>query len=141
MSWMSILSDLAEVGITEAKIDQAIANDPVVKGAVIMMTEKVRDTWQEIWDEAEPVGKHPYETGSYRESIRCEYVTKPSGYFHGVVRTRDPKAHWLEYGTARTPEFAPARRTVDYFNGAGGDDHVCGPDRANGGNEAGSVSA
>ena len=152
MSWTSMLSELADVGITEAKIDAVIATDPIVRAGVIMMTEKVRDTWQQIWDEAEPVGEHPYETGGYRESIHCEYVTSPRLY--GIVRTTDPAAHWIEYGTGPdkkmgspwgpntpTPEFAPAQRTIDYFRGSKGDAHFCGPDRTNGGNEVGSVSA
>ena len=147
MSWTNVLNELANVGLTQAKIDFFVANDPVVKGAVIMKTEQVRDRWLEIWDEGtslnapgRPAG-HPYETGEYRDSIHCEYVTKPSGYFYGKVVTRDWKAHWLEYGSVNNPEFAPAQRTVDSFHGKRGEAHECGPNRANRGNWAGNVSA
>lgn len=114
---VAILNDLAAIGITKASLDAAIGTDPFIRAAVIQMTEKVRDTWQQMWDEA---GPHPYQTGAYRGSLTIEYETKPSGYFNGVVRTRDRKAFWLEYGTDKMREFAPARRTIEALNGKSG---------------------
>ena len=124
-SYSSVISQLAEFGLTRAELDAAIGRDPYVRAAVINMTVKARDTWQEIWDEAEPSGSHPYETVQYRGSLTIEYNTSPTGYFTGTVRTRDRKAFWLEYGTQHetftTPEFAPARKTIDRLNGSRGD--------------------
>ena len=122
--YTGVMSQLAEVGITQAKIDAAIGSSPTIRAAVIQMTEKVRDTWQEIWDEGDDQHKypgHPYETPIYRNSLTTELEEKPSGYINGVVRTMDRKAFWLEYGTVRMAEFAPAAKTIARLGGRRGD--------------------
>lgn len=137
---VSIIGGIADMGVTREIIDKALGSDPYVKAAVIEMTNKVKETWESIWDE---VGPHPYETDTYRSSLQVTYETKPSGYFNGVVRTRDRKAFWLEYGTGGstpTPEFAPARKTVDRLNGTRGSGESA-PGQPSGKNWAGNVSS
>lgn len=111
---IGILNDLANVGITKAKLDAAIGASPLIRAEVIRVAEKTRQTWQEIWDELAP---HPYQTGAYRSSFTISYESHPSGYFSATVRTTRPNAHWLEYGTVKMAERAPARKTIERMNG------------------------
>jgi hypothetical protein len=74
-SVISALAELAEVGLTQEKIDKAIAESAEVCRAVIEKTEEVKATWLAIWDAQD----HPYETGTYRDSIHIRYKTKWSG--------------------------------------------------------------
>lgn len=113
MSFGSSFTDLAMLGITPASIDRAIGENILIQAEVIRVTNKTLETWKEIWDESD----HPYETGAYKDSIVASYETKASGYFSGLVKTMDSKAHWLEYGTVKMAEFAPAQKTVDRMNG------------------------
>lgn len=112
---IGILNDLANIGITQAKLDLAIGESPLIRAEVIRVAEKTAQTWQEIWDG--DLAPHPYETGAYRSSFVIEYETKPSGYFSAKVKTTRPNAHWLEYGTSKMAERAPARKTIERMNG------------------------
>jgi hypothetical protein len=140
-----MVGTLSEMGLTKAEVEAAIGRDPYVRAAVINMTNKVKETWQQIWDEAEyesggvtpKQGGHPYETGQYKESLEVTYEYTATGMLIGTVRTRDRKAFWLEYGTKAdtkqgspwgpntpTAEYAPARKTVDRLGGRRGADGV-----------------
>lgn len=110
-----MLNALAEVGITQAKIDMAIGTNPLIRAEVIRVAEKTRQMWQEVWDGE--LAPHPYQTGAYRDSFTISYETKPSGYFSAKVRTTRPNAHWLEYGTVKMAERAPAQKTIERMNG------------------------
>lgn len=112
---IGILNDLANIGITQAKLDLAIGSSPLIRAEVIRVAEKTARTWQEIWDG--DLAPHPYQTGAYRESFHITYESKPSGYFSATVRTTRPNAHWLEYGTVKMAERAPAQKTIDRMNG------------------------
>ncbi|TPG31751.1 HK97 gp10 family phage protein [Mycolicibacterium hodleri] len=114
MSWIGHLEELASVGLTPADIERAVGESPAVRAEVIRMAELAAKTWQEIWDGE---GPHPEQTGAYRESFTITYDTKPSGEFSATVRTKRPNAHWLEYGTSKMAEFAPARKTIERLNG------------------------
>jgi hypothetical protein len=124
-SMSSILSELRDVGITPQVIDRAVGESLVVRTAVIQKTQAVADYWRSI----APVstrGSHPLGKGhegyvdvpgDYQRSITVTYEEKTSGYFEGRVETKDPKAHWLEYGSIHNPEYGYAQRVVEYFGG------------------------
>lgn len=114
MSYLSMLSELAEVGITPAAIEKAVGENPQVRAEVIKTAQEAAAIWGELWEE---MGPHPYETGAYKQSITIEYETKPSGEFSAVVRSKRDEAVWLEYGTSKMHEFAPAQKTVEILNG------------------------
>lgn len=110
MGWLQALAD---VGLSEAELTRAVGESPAVRAEVIRVAEKTRQTWQEVWDEMD----HPYQTGAYRDAITIRYEEKPSGEFSAVVANKRPEAHWLEYGTVKMKEQAPARKTIDRMNG------------------------
>jgi hypothetical protein len=110
---MGFLQALSEVGLSEADITKAIGESPAIRAEVIRVAEKTRQTWQEVWDEMD----HPYQTGAYREAITIRYEEKPSGEFSAVVANKRPEAHWLEYGTVKMAERAPARKTIERMQG------------------------
>lgn len=78
-------------------------------------------------------GVHPYETGSYRDSIKVRQSRDVRGRFvSGFEAYSDhPNANFIEFGTGPdkpgskspygpntpTPEFAPAARTAIHFRG------------------------
>lgn len=127
------LGILAEVGISSADIDAAIAASAEVKHAVMETAEEVKAYWQSI----APVNKtgRPHklksgyvdEPGDYRDSIGIRYGSKASGHFTAKVGTQDYKAHWLEYGSVHNPEFGFAQKTVDHFGGTGIQNDDLGP--------------
>jgi hypothetical protein len=131
MSWISDLESLASVGLSEADIAKAVADSPEIRAEVIRMAELARDTWREIWDES---GDHPYQTGAYRESLQITYTTKPDE-FSATVRSNRPEAKWLEYGTVKMREFAPAQKTIDRLNG----DQSGATSKKSGGGHVGSI--
>ena len=133
-TWIGALDELASVGLTKAKLDRAIGDSAVIKAEVIRVTEETARMWQQVWDEMAP---HPYETGRYRESFVTSYEQKPSGYFEGTVKTTRPNAHWLEYGTVKMAERAPARKTIDAMNGS----RSSATSKAEGGGFTGNVSS
>ena len=48
MSVIGLFSELAEIGLTEEKLDKAIGESAEVKEGVIRKAEEVKETWQEI---------------------------------------------------------------------------------------------
>lgn len=79
------------------------------------------------------MGRHPYETGDYRDSIhiRQNRAPKTGRFVAGWTAYSDsPIANFIEFGTdvdkrmgspwgpnTPTPEFAPAARTAHHFGG------------------------
>jgi hypothetical protein len=127
---MSILSSalklLDEVGVSQADLDKAIDESAEIKQAVRDKAIEARDYWRSI----APVNKygdegagkphvydgHTDDPGDYRDSIRIKFE---KGGREAKVYTNDYKARWIEYGTSKMPEYAPAQRTVDHFGGSG----------------------
>lgn len=95
--------------------------------------------WPESAEEHVPHG-HPYETGSYRESIKIERKRKRFGLPRYAVQSQHPNANFIEFGTGvdkpgghatwigldgerhwgpntPTPQYAPAGRTAHHFGG------------------------
>ncbi|MEU0495905.1 HK97 gp10 family phage protein [Mycobacterium sp. NPDC006124] len=114
MSLIGILGELAEVGLTPEKINKSLSENAEVRAKVIETAQRAAQMWQEIWD-AE--GPHRYHTGEYRDSFTITYETDEHGEFKATVRTKRPDAHYLEWGTAKMREFAPAQKTIELLNG------------------------
>jgi hypothetical protein len=109
VSLISILAELAEVGIAQKKIGEALANSPEVQAAVIAKTNQARDYWREI---------APVRTGEYRDSITASFEKGENGELIGKVESRlNPKARLLEYGSIHNPEYACAQKTADAMGG------------------------
>lgn len=104
----------AEIDLTELDLDRVIGETAEIREGVIQMTEKVKETVLEMWDSDE----HPYETDTYRSSIKTEFEDKASGFFVGTVYTKDNKCFWIEYGAEHMPEFAPFARACTALGGS-----------------------
>lgn len=126
MGILSALSALNEVGLTQAKLDAAVAESVVVKAGIIAKTKEVQKWWA---DQEAPVsdrGEHVlhltqnYDAidhpGDYKSSIMVRYELSRGGFMVGVVFTVDPKAWLLEYGGRHNPEHGFKQKTVDHFN-------------------------
>ena len=59
----------------------------------------------------------PEDSGEYKESFEITKVDRPDGLPGRSLTNTDPKAHLIEYGTERTPEFAVLARTAEHFRG------------------------
>lgn len=66
------------------------------------------DAVVEVW-----VSNSPEDSGDYKRSIQ---VIKPAESGKGRVGATEGYGNLIEFGTADTPEFAPRRRTIEYFN-------------------------
>ena len=119
---MGLLSVLDDVGISKADIDMAIGASAEIRAGVMAKAVEVRDHWASISPvfgdkpphRAEPPHGDP---GQYRDSIRISYAQKSTGFFSAKVFTTNYLAHWIEYGSSKMPEYAPAQKTADHFNG------------------------
>jgi HK97 gp10 family phage protein len=74
----------------------------------------VKDGLEERGKEVEQRAKSfcPVDTGRLRDSIDEETVVE-SGLVRARVGTDVEYAHWVEFGTSRTPTFAFLRRALD----------------------------
>lgn len=108
-----------------SQFEKAILTSEIVKQGVIDKAREVQRYWQ---DNEAPVSSreaHELQKGSvqwdhpgdYRKSIKIRYNTARAP-FTATVFTKDPKAHWLEYGSIHNPEFGFAGRVVEHFNGS-----------------------
>ena len=69
------------------------------------MTDQVIKLWRE---------NSPEDSGEYKDSIQ---VINPAEAGHAMVGATADHANLVEYGTEKTPEFAPMRRTIEQLNG------------------------
>lgn len=106
----SIPAALAALGITQADIDDAMADDQV--------DSELNDLGNEVVAYAKsisPVGdpaQGDENPGQYRDAWHLE---RHGEGFHAV--NDDFKAYWVEFGTRNMPEFAVAQRTAEHFGG------------------------
>lgn len=125
--WTNV--EMSQVPIAAEIILEGCMNHPAVKAAIAATAKKVQGYWKSIAPvstrPAHPLSKYSKDNpdawdvpGNYRNSIKIRYWHNKNG--HGArVYTRDAKAHWIEYGTARgMPELAPAARTAEHFGGS-----------------------
>ena len=108
----------------EREIERKIKEDAEVRDKLKQKATQVRDYWRSI---------APVHIGTYKASIRLE--DKPrleNGMPYFKVRSDDPKAHLVEYGTGpgsgvdhdgqkrpqggSSPEYAPRMRTEQHFH-------------------------
>lgn len=97
---------------------------------VIRALERKAERAAEYWSSIAPVfgdlppkrAEPPEDTnelgaGSYKASIAIKRIDNPDGSARFRVYDSDPKAHWVEYGTAHMPEYAPAAKTIAAMKG------------------------
>jgi hypothetical protein len=133
MGILSALSALNDVGLTQAKLDAAIAESTVVKAGVIAKTREAQAYWQSlapVSDRGEHVlhkaGNegaidHP---GDYKAAVMVRYERSRSGFMVGVVFDADPKTWWIEYGSAHNNEGAYRQKVIDHFSSESGGKYV-----------------
>jgi hypothetical protein len=92
------LVDTIMVDIGEA------ANEGEFDDEIDAMMDEIVDIWR---------GNSPEDSGEYKESIRV--VKTAEGGRGGVAATAE-YSNIIEYGSERTPEFAPMRKTVEEMN-------------------------
>lgn len=61
------------------------------------------------------VNNSPEDDGDYKDSIQVTTESTDKG--RGVVSATAPHAHFVEFGSAHTPEYAPAEKTAKQFGG------------------------
>jgi hypothetical protein len=117
-------AELSKVGITRAVIDRALGRSARVRAGVAAKTKEVQEYWESI---APVLGDKPphrsgdsdgigEQAGAYKGSIKTKLRLHASGYLVGRVYNTDPKAHWLEYGSAHNPEHGYLQRVKDHFD-------------------------
>ena len=90
--------DIAEA-VEAGEFDDAL--DEFMSGTVV-------DTWRE---------NSPEDSGEYKDSVE---VIKPAEAGKGRVGATVDYANLVEYGTDKTPEYAPRARTVEQLNHTNG---------------------
>jgi hypothetical protein len=107
-------------------IDLAIAESVEIKLELMKRAEEVRQFWVDYWESFD----HPYSRehtlrsgyverpGDYAKSIKVKFIEAgPGTLFKARITAHDYKAHWIEYGSSRMPEFAPRAATLSHFGG------------------------
>lgn len=104
---------------------EAAMHSPVVREALMAKAQEVQEMWIEYWESFD----HPH---SKVHTLRSGYVERPGDYSNSIrikfmdhgrfmkarVTAHDFKAHWIEYGSSRMPEFAPRAAMISYFGGS-----------------------
>lgn len=90
----------SDYGVSDADFEKEMNSEEVLKGK-IELAEKAAVYWKRI---------SPVDTGEYVKSIK---VTVDGNDVS--VGSDDDKAHFIEYGTEDTPEFAPRAQVQAKF--------------------------
>jgi len=98
---MAGLDDVDLEKISPEELQKLIDADPRVVAAKKEFAQQAAEYWQS----SSPVGE-----GDYRDSITVHQ--DGAGVW---ITAHDFKAHWIEYGTVDTPEFAPRQKTDEHF--------------------------
>ena len=122
MSAQSLVESVIGVGV----IDAELASNPMILAELMNRAEEVKNFWIDYWEGFE----HPH---SREHTLRSGYVEKPGDYAKSIkvkfiplsgksgpkarVTAHDYKAHWIEYGSSKMPEFAPRAATLEHFGG------------------------
>lgn len=112
---------LSKYGLTDLEIDAEMARDPKLIKELEDHGAEIRDYWKAlapVFDGDKDRRKTPGlgEPGDYKGSIHTELVRRKDGKPGMRVGTNDPKAIWIEVGTAHMPEYAPATQTAHHFH-------------------------
>ncbi|MEZ0366808.1 hypothetical protein ACAG26_24345 [Mycobacterium sp. pUA109] len=97
---------------------------------VIRALERKAEKCKAYWESIAPVfgdlppkrsapagDTNPAGEGSYKGSVGVKRIDNGDGSVRFRVFDSDPKAQWIEYGTAHMPEYAPAAKTAAKFRG------------------------
>ena len=81
---------------------------------------RMRDYWESIapvFGDRPPHRSAPPEgeAGDYKASVHVKKIVNDDGSVRFRVYDSDPKASWIEFGTAHMPEYAPAQKTKEAF--------------------------
>lgn len=120
MSAQGLVESIFGAGVIEAYM----ADSVIVHEALMKKAEEVREMWIEYWESFD----HPH---SKVHTLRSGYVERPGDYSRSIrikfmdngrfpkarITAHDYKAHWIEYGSSRMPEFAPRAAMLAYFGG------------------------
>ena len=98
---MAGLDDVDLDSISPEELKAIIDADPRVIAAKRQIAQQAAEHWKSI---------SPVHHGDYRDSIAVHQDGT-----HVWVEASDFKAHWIEYGTTDTPEFAPRQKTDDHM--------------------------
>ena len=97
---------LRKFGISDDELAEALAESAEVDaGLGKFMADEVIPYWKSV---------SPVKSGKYAASVK---VLKKAKGGKGRVGATDFKAHWIEFGTVKTPEFAPMQKTAEHFGG------------------------
>ena len=123
------LQSIVESALGKGVIEAELATSPEIAIHLMKKAEEVRQYWIDYWESFD----HPF---SRVHTLRSGYVERPGDYSDSIkvkfmpsagkhlmkarVTAHDYKAHWIEYGSAHMPEFAPRAATLEYFGGGGG---------------------
>lgn len=123
---MASAQALVETVFGAGVIEREIASSLVVKVELMKRAEEVRQFWVDYWEAFD----HPYSRehtlrsgyverpGDYSASIKVKFIEASGGHlFKARITAHDYKAHWIEYGSAHMPEFAPRAATLAHFGG------------------------
>jgi hypothetical protein len=121
------LLELVDSAIGLVELDAAMADSAEVAAGVMERAEEARQFWVDYWEafshprSREHTLKSGYveRPGDYSASIKIKYSKTADGQPKARITAHDYKAHWIEYGSSRMPEFAPMAATRDHFGGSG----------------------
>lgn len=122
MSLQQTVEGVFGKGVIEAEIARSVE----VKLELMKRAEEVRQFWVDYWEafdhpeSREHTLKSGYveRPGDYAASIKVKFIeASPNHLFKARVTAHDYKAHWIEYGSSRMPEFAPRAATLSHFGG------------------------
>lgn len=115
---------LVEAVFGAGAIEVALADSIVVREALMNKAKEVQEMWIEYWESFD----HPHSKvhmlrsgyverpGDYSKSIRIKYMSH-GRFMKARITAHDYKAHWIEYGSSRMPEFAPRAAMLSHFGG------------------------
>jgi len=105
-------------------IELYLADSLMVREALMKRAVEVQEMWIAYWESF----PHPHSKvhmlrsgyierpGDYAKSIRIKYM-EHGKFMKARITAHDYKAHWIEYGSSRMPEFAPRAAMLSYFGG------------------------
>lgn len=98
---MAGLDDVDLEKISPEELQKLIDADPRVVAAKRELAQQAAEYWKSV---------SPVDEGDYRDSIKVHQDGTDVW-----ITAHDFKAHWIEFGTNDTPEFAPREKTDEHF--------------------------
>ena len=128
MGYLSLLSELASVGVTRAQLSKAVVESVEVREQVIATTKAAAAYWKSILPGPNPAKPHELykgdgtliEPGSLKKAVKTRDEKDRSGALVGVIYIDEavaPQAALVEYGGKNNPVGGYAQKVADRFNG------------------------